>query len=130
MVEIIKLDDGTYIPRECCTVTNPLTSGGKSEIDDIDMPCGADCDGECSECVVQKIMNEYAILTGQAENKLNQSYDNGYNKALDDAIQKFLQYGCVCVEWSKGLSKEKLVDDVLRQAMGQVVYTLEKMKCK
>lgn len=83
MVEMIKLDDETYIPRECCTVTNPLTSGGESEIDDIDMPCGADCDGECSECVVQKIMNEYATLTMQ---KIPQAIKNLQNrkKAWED----------------------------------------------
>lgn len=53
---------------------------------------------------------------------------NVREKAIDKAIEKFLEYGCVCVEWNKELSKEKLVDDVLRQAMGQVVYILEKMK--
>ncbi len=53
---------------------------------------------------------------------------NGYINAIDDAIEKFLEYGCVCVEWNSGLSKEKLVDDVLRQAIGQVVIILEKMK--
>lgn len=65
MIEMVKLDDDAYVPRECCTMTNPVTSGGKSEVDDIDMPCGAGCGWECSECVVQKIMNEYAELTGQ-----------------------------------------------------------------
>ena len=54
--------------------------------------------------------------------------DDGYNKALDDAIDKFLEYGCVVVEWNKELPKEKLVDDVMKQAMGQVVYILEKLK--
>lgn len=65
MIEMIKDDDGLYAPRECCTFTNPLTSGGRSEIDDIDLPCGADCGNECRECVIQRIMNEYANLTGQ-----------------------------------------------------------------
>ena len=55
-------------------------------------------------------------------------YGKGYNKALDNAINKFLEYGCVAVEWNETLSKEKLVDDVMRQAMGQVVYILEKLK--
>lgn len=66
MVKMVKFDDKSYVPEECCTVTNPMTSGGKSEIDDVEMPCGADCDGECVECVIQKIMNEYAVLTGQS----------------------------------------------------------------
>lgn len=65
MVKMVKLEDGVYVPRECCSFTNSFTSSGKSEIDDVNMPCGADCDGECSECMVQKIMNEYTILTGQ-----------------------------------------------------------------
>lgn len=30
MIEMVKLDDGDCVPRECCTFTNPLTSGGKS----------------------------------------------------------------------------------------------------
>ena len=54
--------------------------------------------------------------------------DNGYNNALDTAIEKFLEYGCIVVEWNKELSKEKLVDDVMKQAIGQVVYILEKLK--
>lgn len=66
MIEMIQIDDGSYVPRECCTVTNPITSYGKSEVDDIDLPCGADCGSECSECIIQKIMNEYAALENQA----------------------------------------------------------------
>lgn len=65
MIKMVKLDDDTCVPEECCSFTNSTTSGGKSEIDDVEMPCGADCDGECSGCVIQKIMNEYATLTGQ-----------------------------------------------------------------
>ena len=66
MVKMMKLDDDTYVPSECCTMTNPATSGGKSEIDYLDMPCAGDCSGVCSKCVIQRIMNEYAELTGQA----------------------------------------------------------------
>ena len=66
MIEMVRLDDGDCVPRECCTFTNPLTSGGKSVVDDVELPCGADCENECSNCVIQKIMNEYATL----ENKL------------------------------------------------------------
>lgn len=58
----------------------------------------------------------------------HKNQDDGYNMALDDAISKFLQPGCVCVEWNGGMPKERLVDDVLRQVIGQVVYILEKMK--
>lgn len=65
MFEMIKDDDGHYIPRECCTITNPVTSGGESLIDDMDMPCGNDCEGICENCIVQKIFDEYAEITGQ-----------------------------------------------------------------
>ena len=47
MIEMVKLDDGDCVPRECCTFTNPLTSGGKSVVDDVELPCGADCENEC-----------------------------------------------------------------------------------
>lgn len=66
MIEMVKLDNGDCVPRECCTFTNPLTSGGKIEVDDVELPCGADCENVCSKCVIQKLMNEYAAL----ENKL------------------------------------------------------------
>lgn len=65
MIKMIELDDGSFVPRECCTITNPITSGGKSMIDDIELPCGKDCGDDCTECVIQKIMDEYAELTGQ-----------------------------------------------------------------
>ena len=61
MIEMVKLDDGDCVPRECCTFTNPLTSGGKSVVDDVELPCGADCENECSNCVIQKIMKETGI---------------------------------------------------------------------
>lgn len=61
-VQMIKNDDGHYIPLECCTLTNPKTSGGISVIDDIDLPCGAGCDKNCEECVIQRIMDEYAEI--------------------------------------------------------------------
>lgn len=62
MVRMVKYDEDAYVPEECCTMTNPQTSGGASVPDDVCMPCeGGDlCDGECSGCVIQKIMNEYA----------------------------------------------------------------------
>ena len=66
MFEMIKLDDGTYVPRTWCTVTNPTTSGGESNVDDVDMLCcGNNCDGECNSCIIQKIFNEYSTLTDQ-----------------------------------------------------------------
>lgn len=69
IIEMIKLDDDTYVPKKCCTFTNPATSGGISFVDDVDMPCGADCENDCSSCVVQRIMNEYAKTTKQVGEK-------------------------------------------------------------
>lgn len=65
MIKMIKLDDGTYIPQEFCSMTNPATSGGISEVDDIEMQCGNDCIGDCDNCTIQNIFNEYAALTNQ-----------------------------------------------------------------
>lgn len=65
MIEMVKMEDGSFVPKEWCSFTNPLTSGGKSEIDDIDMKCFGDCGGECDSCDLQKLFNEYAQLTGQ-----------------------------------------------------------------
>lgn len=59
MIEMIKLDDGNFVPKECCSFTNLLTSDGKSEIDDIELPCGTDCGNDCNNCIIQQIMNEY-----------------------------------------------------------------------
>lgn len=88
MIRMIELDDGSFIPRECCTVTNPTTSGGKSMIDDIELPCGADCGGDCTECVIQKIMDEYAVLTGQKIDLNNRHCEDCLNYvALDPGIR-------------------------------------------
>lgn len=65
MVEMIKLEDGTYIPKESRDFTNPLTSGGSSEMEIVSLPCGVGCEEECSSCIIQKIFNEYVKLTGQ-----------------------------------------------------------------
>ena len=64
-VQMIKNDDGHYVPVECCSMANPRTSGGVGEIDEIDLPCGADCGNDCNKCIIQKIMDEYAEITQQ-----------------------------------------------------------------
>ncbi len=69
MVEMVQMEDGSCVPKEWCGFTNPLTSGGKSEIDDIDMKCFGECEGECESCDLQKVFNEYAELTGQVTRK-------------------------------------------------------------
>ena len=61
MIKMVELDDGNFVPEECCSFTNPLTSGEKSEIDDVDLPCGSDCENDCNNCIIQKIMNEYGM---------------------------------------------------------------------
>lgn len=68
-VSMVQLEDGNYVPKDCCTFTNPATSSGKSYIDDVDLPCGADCNGECEKCIIQCIMNEYALLSDNCKGK-------------------------------------------------------------
>ena len=66
-VHMVKGDNGHYVPMECCSMANPITGGGVSEIDDIDLPCGADCGNDCDKCIIQKIMDEYAEITQQVK---------------------------------------------------------------
>ncbi len=66
-IHMVKDDNGHYVPMECCSMTNPITSGGVSEIDEIDLPCGADCGNDCDKCIIQKIMDEYAEITQQVK---------------------------------------------------------------
>ena len=76
--------------------------------------------------IVNQVESEYQSTVGQV--KCDASFGDWYIKAIDDAIEKFLEYGCFCVEWNPKLSKENLVIDVLRQVKGQAVYILEKLK--
>ena len=63
-VKMIKLEDGNYVPEECCTFGRNFETG-EMEVDDVSLPCGDDCscggvfEDPCKECVIQKIMNEY-----------------------------------------------------------------------
>lgn len=69
MIKMVKDPyEGGYVPEECCTYSsNPLTAGNNvGKIDNIDLPCGCDCERECENCVIQRIMREYAEITGQA----------------------------------------------------------------
>lgn len=83
MVKMIELEDGNYIPEECCTFTNPLTSGGESYVDDVDLPCGAGCENDCDKCIIQKVMNEYGKLTTQEIPRVYQNLQN-MKKAWED----------------------------------------------
>ena len=65
-VRMVDDGDGHYVPFECCSFTNPATSGGESFIDDISLPCAEQgCVEDCDKCIIQKIMDEYAELTSQ-----------------------------------------------------------------
>ena len=63
-VKMIKLEDGDYVPEECCTFGRNFETG-EMEVDDVTLSCGCDCsrggtlDISCESCVIQKIMNEY-----------------------------------------------------------------------
>ena len=67
LVEMVECE-GHYYPLDFCTTTNPTTSGGKSVVDDVDLPCGYDCEveGGCDMCPIQKVFDKYAKLTGQS----------------------------------------------------------------
>ncbi len=67
MIKMVEFDEGVWVPEECCTMTNPITTCGKSVPDDVELPCegSESCTGECNECVIQRIMNDYARCTGQ-----------------------------------------------------------------
>lgn len=60
MIKMTRVYGDMYAPREYCTFTNPVTSGGTEEVDYVDMPCENGCEKECENCTLQKIMNEYA----------------------------------------------------------------------
>ena len=60
-VKMLEIGHGVYVPEECCSFARSFETGFL-EMDDIDLPCGADCRRDCSDCVIQKIMNEYAEL--------------------------------------------------------------------
>ena len=61
-VKMIKDEDGNYVPEECCSFSRNFETGN-IEIDDVDLPCGADCDDQCQNCVIQRIMKYREIGT-------------------------------------------------------------------
>ena len=76
MIKMIELEDGSFVPEECCTFTNPLTSDGVSYVDDVDLPCGAGCFNICDNCIIQKIMNVYGKLATQEISRVYQNLLN------------------------------------------------------
>lgn len=93
MIKMIEFDEGVWVPEECCTMTNPTTSGGESVPDDVEMPCEGpeSCTGDCDNCIIQIIMNEYALCTGQATNKVTDLADI---TAISEAIEELNSWHC------------------------------------
>lgn len=66
-VKMIKLEDGSWVPEECCTFGRNFETN-EMEMDDVSLPCGCDCsaggtfEDPCKNCVIQQIMNEYAEI--------------------------------------------------------------------
>lgn len=67
MVEMYEICEGMFIPKECATFTGGQEDGGESLPDDEGLPCGDGCGKLCEECIIQKVFNEYAWLTGQGQ---------------------------------------------------------------
>lgn len=44
MIKMARVYGDMYVPREYCTFTNPVTSGGTEEVDYVDMPCENGCE--------------------------------------------------------------------------------------
>ena len=123
MIEMIKFDENTWVPRECCTMTNPLTSGGESVPDDVHMPCenSDGCTGECSECVIQKIMNEYADLTGQQDR-------TGWRQQIADTIDRVVDK--MLKETHTQNEAELIKCETMREAIKGVFLTQERTKAE
>ena len=111
MVRMVKYDEDAYVPEECCTMTNPQTSCGTSVPDDVCMPCeGGDlCDGDCSGCVIQKIMNEYA--------KSAQEHDQ-----LAEWLEELKQYRTI------GTPEECRAAVAVKKEVQDIVDRLEELK--
>ncbi len=92
MIKMVEFDEGVWVPEECCTMTNPLTSGGESVPDDVELPCeGSEtCAGECSECIIQRVMNDYAGCTGQAGADTNLKKRRKKNKLAEYPCEDYL----------------------------------------
>lgn len=68
MVEMVRLENGDYVPKAWCTFANPATTeSGKSEVDDVEPPCSEGCKNECESCTIQAVFNDYAKLSGQGK---------------------------------------------------------------
>ena len=93
MIKMVEFDEGVWVPEECCTMTNPATSGRESVPDDVEMPCegSESCTGDCDNCIIQIIMNEYALYTGQATDQVVGLMDI---TPISDAIEELNSWHC------------------------------------
>lgn len=105
MIKMVEFDEGVWVPEECCTMTNPATSEGESVPDDVEMPCeeSESCTGDCDNCIIQIIMNEYALCTGQAT---NQAKKKKFSIRMDITMDKEMSYEVA----------ERTIMNALRQA--------------
>lgn len=88
-VKMIKLEDGNWVPEECCTFGRNFETN-EIEIDDVSLPCGCDClagdtfEDPCKSCTIQQIMNEYAELKEdkwiQCNKKMPEEHDSIFAK--------------------------------------------------
>ena len=85
-VKMIKDEDGNYVPEECCSFSRNFETGN-IEIDYVDLPCGADCDDQCQNCVIQRIMNEYT----EQEKELKKYREIGTIEECQVAMEKFIE---------------------------------------
>ena len=93
MIKMIEFDEGVWVPEECCAMTNPTTSGGKSVPYVVEMPCegSESCTGDCGNCIIQIIMNEYALSTGQVTDQVAGLMDI---TPISDAIEELNSWHC------------------------------------
>ena len=93
MIKMIEFDEGVWVPEECCAMTNPTTSGGKSVPYVVEMPCegSESCTGDCGNCIIQIIMNEYALYTGQVTDQVAGLMDI---TPISDAIEELNSWHC------------------------------------
>jgi hypothetical protein len=105
MIKMVEFDEGVWVPEECCTMTNPATSEGESVPDDVEMPCegSESCTGDCDNCIIQIIMNEYALCTGQAT---DQAKKKKFSIRMDITMDKEMSYEVA----------ERTIMNALRQA--------------
>lgn len=116
-VKMVKLEDGNYVPEECCSFARNFETN-ELEVDDVSMPCECDCscggvfENPCRDCTIQRIMNEYAeqkekdwILTNERmpdERDSMFAKFKGTDKWKDGMFEKISQNVIVTVKYDNG----------------------------